>query len=172
MISAARYGFVVFMLLATFIFNKGQAAENPLIGSWKWDNNMTLQNLRVPTQGSDEMKASAVRAKRFVESIKINSLRVTLTYSGKNYIQVMSDDKGKVISRAFAPYHIIQTGKHFLVVDQNKNGGIKKLFFEGNSFFVKVRMGQYTYKDYFTKLASVDKMSQGRSCKLNCETAL
>ena len=171
MISSARCSLVVSMLLATFVSDESQAAVNPLIGSWKWDNNKTLQNLQVPIQASDKMKASAAKAKKFVENVEKDFSNVTVTYSREKYIQVISDGKGRVLSRGIAPYHIIQIGRHYLVTDQFKNGGIQKLFLEGNSFFVKVRMGQYTYKDYFTKLTSVDKMSRGKSCKLNCQPA-
>jgi hypothetical protein len=43
------------------------AADNPLIGTWKWDNDKTLQEFRVPTDGSEQLKSDAARAKRFVE---------------------------------------------------------------------------------------------------------
>jgi hypothetical protein len=33
-----------------------------------------------------------------------------------------------------------------------KNGGIGKLFLSGNSFYVKVKAGEFTYRDYFTRM--------------------
>jgi hypothetical protein len=39
-----------------------------------------------------------------------------------------------------APYRIVEVGKDYVIVDQMKNGGISKLFFSGNAFYVEVKV--------------------------------
>ena len=148
-----RFGIALMLGLTVFVLNESRAGENPLIGSWKWDNNKTLQNLQFPVEGSNELKASATKAKIFVEAIRkrIGS-KTTVTYSDKEYLQVTYDDKDNILSKESAPYKLIKVGHDFVIIDQMKNGGHEKIFFEGNSFFVEVHVGEYTYKDYFSKI--------------------
>ena len=148
------FGFSLALVLTVFVYSESRAAENPLIGTWKWDLNKTLQNLRFPSEGSDELKASATKAKKFVEGAAKNIVpNTTVIFADKEYLQIIYDSKGNILSRAYAPYNIITIGQDFVVVDQMENGGIGKLFFEGNSFYVEVQVGEYTYKDYFSKIS-------------------
>jgi hypothetical protein len=130
-----------------------RAADNPLIGSWKWDNNKTLREFRLPRVGSEQFKSDAARAKRFVEG-QIRNLQsnMTLTYTDQQCTQVIVGNSGTVISRESIPYKILELGKDYVVVDQMKNGGVGKVFLAGNSFYVEVNVGEFTYRDYFTKI--------------------
>ena len=57
-----------------------------------------------------------------------------------------------VLSKASFPYKIVEVGKDYVIVDQMKNGGVGKLFLAGNSFYVEVKVGEFTYRDYFTRM--------------------
>lgn len=100
------------------------AAANPLIGSWKWDNNKTLQELKMPTEGSDQLKSDAARAKRFVEGeIRNLNSNMTLTYTDKEYVEVIVDGHGAVLSKTSSPYKVVEIGKGYVIIDQMKNWG-------------------------------------------------
>jgi hypothetical protein len=58
---------LAFLVVGGLLALPSHAADNPLIGTWKWDNDKTLQEFRVPTDGSEQLKSDAARAKRFVE---------------------------------------------------------------------------------------------------------
>ena len=60
-----RYRAVIVGLI--FFAGQGWAADSPLIGTWKQDWNRTLQELKVPAEGTEQLKSDAARAKRFVE---------------------------------------------------------------------------------------------------------
>jgi hypothetical protein len=51
-----------------------------------------------------------------------------------------------------APYRIVEVGKDYVIVDQLKNGGISRLFLSENAFYVEVKVGEFTYRDYFTRM--------------------
>jgi len=46
----------------------------------------------------------------------------------------------------------METGSEFVIIHQENTDGVGKIPFQGNSFYVEVTVGNYTYKDYFTKL--------------------
>jgi hypothetical protein len=140
------------LTLLAFTCNGCLAAKNPLIGTWRWDNVKTLQEFQSPTEGSAELKASAAKAKAFVEAIarKLNS-NVTLTYADNKCTEIIVDSEGHEISKESFPYTIVETHKDYIVVDQPNNGAPYRVFFEGSSFYVEVKVGDYTYKDYFTR---------------------
>ncbi len=148
-----RYGCLAALILMAFTCNECLAAKNPLIGTWKWDNAKTLQEFQSPTEGSAQLKESAARAKAFAEAIAkhLNS-NVTLTYTDKVCTEIVLDRKGDELSRESFPYKIIENNKDYVIVDQPNNGGVGRLFLEGNHFYVEVKVGEYTYQDYFTKL--------------------
>jgi hypothetical protein len=147
------FGLAFSLGLTVFTFSESRAGENPLIGTWSWDTNKTLQNLKIPVDGSSELKASATKAKKFVEAVakKLGS-KTTITYADEEYFQVIYDDKGNILSKESSPYKILETGRDFVIIDQMKNGGQAKIIFEDNSFFVEVHVGEYSYKDYFSKI--------------------
>jgi hypothetical protein len=82
---------------------------------------------------------------------KLNS-NVTLTYAHNKCTEIIFDSKGHELSKESFPYKIVETHKGYIVVDQPNNGGRYRVFFEGSSFYVEVKVGGYTYKHYFTKL--------------------
>ena len=143
----------IFSLVVGLLPLSSQAADNPLIGTWKWDNNKTLREFRLPTVGSEQFKSDAARAKRFVEG-QIRNLQstMTLTYTDQECTQAIVGSSGTVISRESIPYKILELGKDYVIVDQMKNGGVGKLFLAGNSFYVEVKVGEFTYRDYFTRM--------------------
>jgi hypothetical protein len=150
--SRAGCGRMAALILLAFTCNGCVAAKNPLIGTWKWDNVKTLQKFQSPTEGSAELNASAAKAKAFVEAVakKLNS-NVTLTYTDNKCTEIIVDGIGHELSKQSSPYKIVETHKDYIVVDQPNNGGPGKVFFEGSSFYVEVKVGDYTYRDYFTK---------------------
>jgi hypothetical protein len=89
------------------------APNNPLIGSWRWDNEKTLQNFHVSTQGTKEYMNSAAKAKQFVQSVaaRIRS-NMVLTYRDNEYDEVIT-------------------------------------------LFVEVKVGDFIYRDYFTRLRKI-----------------
>jgi hypothetical protein len=77
---------------------------------------------------------------------------MTLTYSEEECTQVTVGGSGAVLSKESSPYRIVEVGKGYVVVDQLKNGGTVKLFLSGNGFYVEVKVGEFSYRDYFTKI--------------------
>ena len=146
-----RYGCLAALILMAFTCNECLAAKNPLIGTWKWDNAKTLQEFQSPTEGSAELKASAAKAKAFVEDVakKLNS-NVTLTYTEKECTEIIVDSIGHELSKESFPYKIVELGESNIVIDEACR--VSKIFFEGNHFYVEVKVGDYIYKGYFTRL--------------------
>jgi hypothetical protein len=128
-----------------FTCNGCLAPKNPLIGTWRSDDAKTLREFQSPTEGS------AAKAKAFVEAVaeKLNS-NVTLTYTDSKCIEIIFDSKGHELSKQSFPYKIVELGESNIVIDEAS--GVSRIFFEGNHFYVEVKVGDYTYKDYFTKL--------------------
>src|SRR5215211_1533248 len=129
------------------------AEDNPLIGSWRWDNAKTLANLQIPTEGSEELRKSASEAKTFVEGIatKLHS-NVVFTYQERECSQVMYAEDGKILSRETFPYELVEVRRDVIVIDQPRNGGMVTFFREGTeSMYVEVNVGAFTYNDYFTR---------------------
>jgi hypothetical protein len=122
------------------------------MGSWRWDLDKTLRSIRTPANASKAVKDSAAKAKKFVEAVKRDIGYMIVTYSDHDYVQVDYRPDGTVGTPQSAPYELLQIEKDFVVIDQKAEGSSAKLFFEGNSFYVEVQVGEYIYKDYFTKL--------------------
>src|SRR5262245_41811842 len=57
------------LLVAAGMTTACQAADNPLIGSWRWDLEKTLRNIHPPAGASKSMVNSATKAKKFVEGL-------------------------------------------------------------------------------------------------------
>lgn len=130
-----------------------QAADNPLLGSWRWDNAKTLRNLQVPAEGSPELLESANRARTFVTQLnaKLNS-NIIHTYSESEFTQVTFGPDGGVLSSESMPYLLIETHADHVVIDQLANGGRSTLYLDGpDSVYVEVHMGSFTFRDYFTR---------------------
>ena len=77
---------------------------------------------------------------------------MTLTYTDQECTQVIAGGSGIVISRESIPYKTLELRQDYVVVDQMKNGGVGKIFLAGNSFYVEVKVGEFTYRDYFTRM--------------------
>ena len=95
---------LIFSMVGGLLTLPSRAADNPLIGTWKWDNNKTLREFRLPTVGSEPFKRDAARAKRFVEG-QIRNLQstMTLTYTDQECTQAIVGSSGTVISRESIP---------------------------------------------------------------------
>jgi len=148
-----KYGFMAMLIMVASILNQCFAQDNPLIGSWKWDNIKTLQELEVPQKASPETKRSATKAKRIVEMMgnKLGS-NVTFTYTEKSCLEIVFDNKGNELSRESFPYKIVKKGKDFASIDQLDNGGVINIFFKENYFYVEMKVDDFVYKDYFVRL--------------------
>jgi hypothetical protein len=146
-------GLLLVAISAGLTFTVSCGGENPLIGSWRWDNAKTLANFRLPTEGSDELKQSADKAKRLVEGIAAKAhSNMVLTYRDSECEEVIFTQTGQVLSRETIPYRLVKVEKTVVIIDQKENGGIVKLFRDGNdSLYVEVQVGSYTYRDYFTR---------------------
>lgn len=130
-----RNSFTAVLMLLAFINYECLAADNALIGSWKWDNSRTLREFVLPTGGSEKLKSDAAKAKRFVEAkVKQLGSNMTLTYTVDECLEIVFDDKGNVLSRESFPYKTVEIGEDFVILDQLKNGGIVKAFLKGDSF--------------------------------------
>jgi len=57
-----------------------------------------------------------------------------------------------VLNKKSFAYKFVEAGKDYVIVDQMKNGGTGKLFLTGNAFYVEVKVGEFTYRDYFTRM--------------------
>jgi len=146
-----KNGRLTALILITFTCNGCLAPKNPLIGTWRSDDTKTLQEFQSPTEGSSERKVSAAKAKAFVEAVaeKLNS-NVTLTYTDNKCTEIIFDSKGHELGKESFPYKIVELGESNIVIDEAS--GVSKIFFEGNHFYVEVKVGDYTYEDYFTRL--------------------
>jgi hypothetical protein len=93
---------------------------------------------------------TAAKAKAFVEAVarKRNS-NVTLTYTDNRCTEIIFDSKGHELSKESFAYKIVELAESNIVIDEPS--GVSKIFFEGNHFYVEVKVGEYTYRDYFTK---------------------
>jgi hypothetical protein len=125
------------LILMAFTYNGCPAPKNPLVGTWRSDNAKTLQELQSPAEGSSELKASAAKAKAFVEAVaeKLNS-NVTLTYTDNKCTEIIFDSKGHELSKESFPHKIVELGESYIVIDEAS--GVSKIFFEGNHFYVEV----------------------------------
>lgn len=75
-----------------------------------------------------------------------------LTYRDHECEQVIFGKDGQVLSRETIPYKLVEVKKDFLVIDQFQKGGVVKLYRDGDqSMYVEVWVGDYSYKDFFTK---------------------
>jgi hypothetical protein len=148
-----KYISLLIGVLTAFVFNPSIAGDNPLIGSWRWDNVKTLQNLKIPTEGSDELMKSAHKAKTFVQSVAKNlRSNMVLTYRDNECDQITFDNEGRELSRHTMAYRLVEVRKDVVIVDQLDNGGVVKLFRDGDkSFYVEVKVGEFAYRDYFTR---------------------
>jgi hypothetical protein len=142
------------LILAAFMGGECLAAKSPLIGSWKWDNEKTLEEFRLLTKASDGMNGSTSKTEQFLAARLKHRLNVTFTYTEKRCIQITFDERGNLLGKESFPYRIVQSGKDFAVVNHFKNGGESKLFFRGggDSFYVEVHTRDYEFRDYFTRL--------------------
>jgi hypothetical protein len=148
-----RRGVLLIGILAGLACQISCTGDNPLLGSWRHDNNKTLMNMLPPADGSDELRTSASKARAFVEA-QVTKLRtnVVLTYREHECEQIIFADNGEVLTRETFPYRLVEVRKDHIIIDQLENGGIAKLFREGDdSMYVEVQAGSYKYKDYFTK---------------------
>jgi hypothetical protein len=58
---------LIFSVVGGLLTLSSCAADNPLIGTWKQDWNRTLQELKVPTEGTEQITSESARAKRFIQ---------------------------------------------------------------------------------------------------------
>jgi hypothetical protein len=91
---------LTFSVVGGLLALSSQAADSPLLGTWKWDNDKTLREFKVPTEGSELSKNDAARAKRFVEG-QIRNLHsnMTLTYTEKECTEVIVSRNEMVLSK-------------------------------------------------------------------------
>jgi hypothetical protein len=140
-------------VVALVIASHCYAAANPLIGSWKWDNEKTLQQFKIPSKGSHQLMESAAKAKRFVIATRTRlRSHMVLIYRDEECAEVIYDKSGHELSRKWSPYRVVTIAKDYVVIDEN--GGIAKIYLDDdNSFHVLVRIGDFVYKDYFTRIS-------------------
>lgn len=96
------------LLLATLSIGSCRSVTNPLVGSWRWDNAKTLNNLKPTADVAPEFQASADKARRFVEVVatRLHS-NMVLTYTDHDYTEVITDDTGHELSRKTVPYKVL-----------------------------------------------------------------
>jgi len=129
---------------------------NPLVGSWRWDNARTLNNLKPTADVAPELQASADKARRFVEAVatRLHS-NMVLTYTDHDCTEVITDNAGHELSRAVIPYKVLAIHDDYVLVDQLEKGGVAKIFRENDSsLYVEVKAGNFVYRDYFTRIPS------------------
>jgi hypothetical protein len=145
------------LLLATLSIGSCRSATNPLVGSWRWDNAKTLENFKATAAAAPESQASSIeKARRFVESVatRLRS-NMVLTYTDHDCAEVITDDTGREISREITPYKVLEIKNDHVLIDQSTKGGVVKLFREGDSSLsVEVKVGNFVYRDYFTRIPS------------------
>ena len=145
---------VLLLVLALVVGGRCYATTNPLIGSWKWDNHKTLQHFKMPARGSNQLMESAKKAKRFVmgTASKLRS-NMVLIYRDEKCAEVIYDNSGHELSRKWVPYRVVKITKEYVVIDQFENGGVVKIYLDGDdSSYVPVRVGEFVYRDYFTRI--------------------
>jgi hypothetical protein len=142
------------LALALIVGDRCYAATNPLIGSWKWDNEKTLRRFNMPSKGSNQLMESAAKAKRFVMGT-VSKLRskMVLIYRDRECAEVIYDNSGHELSRKWFAYRVLEISRRYVIIDQPGIGGIIKIYLDGDdSSYVLVRVGEFKYRDYFTRI--------------------
>ena len=148
-------GSAYFLALFLFLSHAANslAADNPLIGTWRWDNTRTLREFVSTKDGPQSLMKSADKAERFVEAAnKTLGSNVQFTYTEHDCLEIIFDRQGNELSRDSSPYRVVEAGPGFVVIDQMNTDGIGKIFFQGDSFYVEVKVDDFTYKDYFKRI--------------------
>ena len=156
-ITSPRMMLVAGLLFATLSTASCRSATNPLVGSWRWDNAKTLDNLKATAGGAPESQAASLdKARRFVEAVatRLHS-NMVLTYTDHDCVEVITDDTGREISRGITPYKVLAVNDDYVLVDRLAKGGVAKIFRESDSsLYVEVKVGNFVYRDYFTRIPS------------------
>ena len=133
------------------------AVTNPLVGSWRWDNAKTLDNFKATADRAPESQAASVdKARRFVEAVatRLRS-NMVLIYTDHDCTEVITDDAGREFSRETMRYKLLEVHDNYVLVDQFENGGVVKIFRENDlTLYVEVKVGDFVYRDYFTRIPS------------------
>jgi hypothetical protein len=144
-------------LLSVLSISSCRAVTNPLVGSWRWDNAKTLDNFKAAADGAPESQAASVdKARRFVEAVatRLRS-NMVLIYTDHDCTQVITDDAGRELSRETMPYKLLELHDNYVLVDQFEKWGVVKIFRENDlSLYVEVKVGNFVYRDYFTRIPS------------------
>lgn len=142
----------ILVVLAAVTGSGCSAAGNPLLGTWVWDTEKTFHELKVPAEGSDEIKKSAMEAKAWADAVRKSiGQGTTVTYKDNEFVQVIRSE-GVVLSEQSAPYSVVNVSEDQRVVDVRTNAGIISCVLEGNSFYVETEFKGYKYRSYWTKV--------------------
>ena len=119
----------------------GCSSNNPLVGKWKPDSQRTLKELKLledPSKSALNCFESKICGTGLVE------------YSGKNYLTVIVNKNGEILSEKSATYQVLEITNDYVYIDQFNNGGKFKLYFESkDSMYIKNESG---FNDYYLRV--------------------
>jgi len=151
-----------FMLVVSLVvFAKCEANENKLEGTWRMDPQRSLKELNIPKTESVDLDLAATKVLQLFEMYaneECAALRVV--YGKSTYRTILNGD---VRNSTVAPYRVIESDADYVVIDQFDNGGILKINFVENSFYVNQSVGGFKYKDYFTKTPCMTSSQRDQS---------
>lgn len=139
---------IIFLLYSNCVVAE---ANDRLFGMWKWDGTKTLDEIKKSHENSENNR-DAKRALLFVTA-QIDQMNnsVRVFFASDKYITIITDSKGNLLSSDAATYHVVESTKDTTTIDQHNNGGIVKLHFSYNYYYIFSKVGDYAYKDFYVK---------------------
>jgi hypothetical protein len=135
--------------LCCFLITAAFADDNPLLGEWRMDAQRSLKELEGIEVVDSDQSRMAGKALRVMKSLKEEGCgTIKVVYHKDTYETIITSN---ISSSAVEPYSVVERGDNYIVIDQFENGGIGKIIFIKDGFYVNQEIEGFTYKDYFTK---------------------
>ncbi len=131
----------ILFMCALHSSHAGGEEESPLIGTWASDRERILSELYAMDDPPEQV-IQCFEAKLCGSHV--------VEFMEDEYWTTLFDKEGNEISHEKAPYKILEKGDGFIVIDQMKNGGISKIFFIDNGFYIDVP--EFGYRDYHKRV--------------------
>lgn len=122
------------------------AVDNRLIGTWRHDTQRTLNEL--PQENTIAL-TKITKVIQWISKEKCGSFKVI--YENDVYRTIIEGVSDRTVS-----YKIVERGTDYIVIDQFENGGITKINFVKDGFYVTQETDGVVFKDYFTNAQCPD----------------
>lgn len=98
------------------------------------DTERTLAELQIPDTAGAKLREAASKALKVLKmSAAAGCAAVKAIYSENTYETILS---AGILTKTVSPYKVIETGTDYIIIDKIENGGIIKIHFTENSFYV------------------------------------